>query len=211
MMKTCLLLFIALFSSNVSAKSATWYYDPVGTFGLLTMNHSNLFNMYTIIDEVSATSQIDDDNFTDSKFEIRAKVSSFYVHPAAIIEQLQSKDFFYAKKYPEIILKTVSIHKAIDGYNATVDLTIRGVIKREVFKLEVMKKVPFDGTTWRAFRFSGSINRHDYGMDWREPEKLADQLYSDIFKLEFSAEFTDKEFANIKGQEISLPHMDMGR
>ena len=218
-MKTCSLimmtffisLFAVLFSSGVSSKPATWYYDPVGTFGLLTMNHSNLFNMYTIIDEASATAQIDDDNFTDSRFEIRAKVSSFYVHPGSVVEQIQSKDFFYAEKYPEIILRTVSIAKNSDGYNASVDLTIRGVTKREVFKLEVMKKVPFDGTTWRAFRFSGSINRHDYGMDWREPEKLADQLYGDIFKLEFSAEFTDKEFANIKGQEIQLPHMEYGK
>jgi polyisoprenoid-binding protein YceI len=206
-----ILLFTALFTSSAFAKPTTWYYDPVGTFGLLTINHSNLFNMYTIIDEASATSQIDDDNLSNSKIEIRAKVSSFYVHPAAIIEQLQSKDFFYAEKYPEIILKTVSIAKNSDGYNATVDLTIRGVAKREVFKLEVMKKVPFDGTTWRAFKFSGSINRHDYGMNWREPEKLADQLFSDIFKLEFSAEFTDKEFANIKGQEIQLPHMEYGK
>jgi len=218
-MKTCSLimktffisLFAVLFSSGVSSKPATWYYDPVGTFGLLTMNHSNLFNMYTIIDEASATAQIDDDNFTDSRFEIRAKVSSFYVHPGSVVEQIQSKDFFYAEKYPEIILRTVTIAKNNDGYNAAVDLTIRGVTKREVFKLEVMKKVPFDGTTWRAFRFSGSINRHDYGMDWREPEKLADQLYGDIFKLEFSAEFTDKEFANIKGQEIQLPHMEYGK
>jgi polyisoprenoid-binding protein YceI len=204
-------LFLALFATSAYAKPATWYYDPVGTFGLLTMNHSNLFNMYTIIDEASATSQIDDDNFTDSKFEIRARVSSFYMHPASVVEQIQSKDFFYAEKFPEIILKTVSIARNGDGYNATVDLTIRGVTKREVFKLDVMKKVPFDGTTWRAFRFSGSINRHDYGMNWREPEKLADQLFSDIFKLEFSAEFTDKEFANIKGQEIKLPHMEYGK
>ena len=202
---------VALFVTSVQAKPATWYYDPIGTFGFLTMNHSNLFNMYTIIDEASATAQVDDDNFADSKFEIRAKTSSFFVHPASIIEQIQSKDFFYTEKYPEIILKTVSIAKSGDTYNATVDLTIRGVTKREVFKLEVMKKVPFEGTTWRAFRFSGSINRHDYGMDWREPEKLVDQLYSDIFKLEFSAEFTDKEFANKKGEEIKLPHMENGK
>jgi polyisoprenoid-binding protein YceI len=205
------LLPAALLASHASAKPTTWYYDPVGTFGLLTMNHSNLFNMYTIIDEASATSQIDDENFTDSEFEIRAKVSSFYVHPASVVEQIQSKDFFYAEKYPEIILKTVSIAKNSDGYDATVDLTIRGITKREVFKLEVMKKVPFDGTTWRAFRFSGSINRHGYGMNWREPEMLADQLFSDIFKLEFSAEFTDKEFANKAGQEIKLPHMEYGK
>lgn len=204
--------FVALVTSNASAKPVTWYYDPVGTFGLLTMNHSNLFNMYTIIDEVSATAQIDDDNFVNSKIEIKAKTSSFYLHPGSVVEQIQSKDFFYTEKYPEILLKTVSIIKAVgDDYNATVDLTIRGVTKREVFKLEVMKKVPFEGTTWRAFRFSGSINRHDYGMDWREPEMLADQLYSDIFKLEFSAEFTDKEFANKKGEEIKLPHIEYGK
>jgi polyisoprenoid-binding protein YceI len=211
-LKTALILLSVFpFASGVCAKPVKWYYDPVGTFGLLTMNHSNLFNMYTIIDEASATGIIDDDAFTDSRFEIRAKVSSFYVHPAAIIEQLQSEDFFYDEKHPEIILKTVSIDKAGEGYSATVDLTIRGVTRKEVFGLEVMKKVPFEGTTWRAFRFKGSINRHDYGMTWREPEMLSDPLYGDIFELEFSAEFTDKDFAGKEGEEIVLPHIEYGK
>jgi polyisoprenoid-binding protein YceI len=208
---TLIFLSVFPFASGVCAKPVEWYYDPVGTFGLLTMNHSNLFNMYTIIDEASATGFIDDDKFTDSRFEIRAKVSSFYVHPAPTIEQLQSKDFFYDEKYPEIVLRTVSIHETGGGYSATVELTIRGVTRKEVFGLEVMKKVPFEGTTWRAFRFKGSINRHDYGMTWREPEMLDDQLYGDIFELEFSAEFTDKEFAQKEGQEIVLPHIEYGK
>ena len=82
---------------------------------------------------------------------------------------LRSADFFAVEEFPELTFASTRIERAGDDYKVTGDLTIRGVTK------EVVLKVESSGTAvdpWGKLRagFSAhtTIDRKAFGLHWNQ-------------------------------------------
>lgn len=77
---------------------------------------------------------------------------------------------FNAAKYPHITFVSKKIEKMGNGFDATGDLTLKGV-KKEIHVLfhSTGSQTISKGVTLLGFEGSFSINRRDYGMKWEMP------------------------------------------
>ena len=80
---------------------------------------------------------------------------------------LTSKDFFNAKKYPQIKLTSTSIRKKRNHYEVTADLSIKNIRKKIRFPLYVKGPIKDNyGNTKLAFSANFTIDRFDYNLNW---------------------------------------------
>ena len=81
---------------------------------------------------------------------------------------LRSPDFFDAKTYPTMTFKMKSYTKTSETYTGLGDLTLRGVTK-EIILTGTFNGVAKDpwGNTRAGFTAEGTINRQDFGLNFR--------------------------------------------
>ncbi len=83
---------------------------------------------------------------------------------------IRSADFFDAENHSTLTFASTGIKQDGDEYLLAGDLTIRGVTKPVVLKLEVNGFGPDAyGGTRAGFTASGEINRHDFGVSFNGP------------------------------------------
>jgi len=84
-------------------------------------------------------------------------------------DHLRAPDFFDAKKFPKMMLKTKRITWKGDDVIIVADLTIKGVTKTVEFKGEYLgsQKANFGTPQLRAgYSLKGVINRQDFGLSF---------------------------------------------
>ncbi|MEM9385564.1 MAG: YceI family protein [Pseudomonadota bacterium] len=95
-------------------------------------------------------------------------------------EYLQSRDFFYSRKFPTATFETVAIEADDDGgYRARANLTLRGETR------EVTMRFNFDPSSGARAKLTGSVllNRLDFGVgqgEWRDTSEVADEVRVEI-------------------------------
>ena len=102
---------------------------------------------------------------------------------------LKSPDFFDVAKFPTMTFKSTSVAKAGDGYAVTGDLTLHGVTKSVVLKLETPGKAQTDPKgSKRGFTATTTINRKDFGLLWENKTGSGDAILGDDIKIELDIE-----------------------
>ncbi len=165
-MKTVLMLSLL---SVVGVQSQTrWEIDKAHTNVMFTVTH-------LVVSEVTGHFKSFDGSFTytkpdfsDAKGELAVDVNSISTDIDKRDAHLKSEDFFYAEKYPQLTFVSQSFKKVGDNtYKITGDLTIRGVTKTVeldgLYRGEVTD--PY-GNVKSAWKLTGTINRHDFGLKW---------------------------------------------
>lgn len=108
---------------------------------------------------------------------------------------LRSQDFFWAEKYPDLLLNVRKLNKTADPgkYRAEADLTMRGVTK------PVMLDVTYLGTTknpWGqtvvALEARGKINRSDWELMWNKALEGGKVLVGEEIELVLDVEANEK-------------------
>ena len=113
---------------------------------------------------------IRDKDFANAKIDVKIQVSSIYTGNRDRDTNLLGEDFFYAKKFPEIIFKGKSLVKTNENtYKIIGELTMRGITRPIILtaKYESQKKLS-NGKRRVDLTATGLLNRFDYGLKWNE-------------------------------------------
>src|ERR1700738_607731 len=103
-----LALFVALGSAfALSANAAeTFKIDPVHTFVLFSVQHLGIANTYGRFNDISGMVVFDRDNPSKSSVELSVQVESLDTHNSIRERSLKSPDFFDAKQFTKMTLKS---------------------------------------------------------------------------------------------------------
>jgi polyisoprenoid-binding protein YceI len=174
---------------------ANWTLDQNNSTAIFHVNHSSLLDLYGYIpgSGMTGSAEINDTDFTKSKFEVTFKATSL----------VQTFNFPYdvfkteaggleASKCPEIKFVSKKITKKGNQYLMTGALTMHGISRDATVEIENASDIClYDGVKYRAFQGKAVINRQDFGITWREPEKLNQPIFADKVTITMIIELTN--------------------
>jgi polyisoprenoid-binding protein YceI len=137
--------------------------------------------------------QFDEANPDQSSVEVTIKTASIDTGVEMRDKDLRSTNFFDAEKFPEITFKSKSVKKTGENtFDVTGDLTMHGVSKEIVLKVELIGK----GTGPKNAIVSGwdattALKRSDYGLAWNKVIE-GTQVVGDDVKIELHVEADKK-------------------
>jgi polyisoprenoid-binding protein YceI len=154
------------FSLPSFAAVETYAMDPAHSSVNFSIRHlfsevPGHFNKFT------GTLTVDRDNMEKSSAEATIDVASVDTANAMRNGHLQKPEFFDAAKFPTITFKSTSWKKTgEDTYDVTGDLTIKGVIKPVVLKVEVLGFGPGlqPGVQVSGWKATTTVHRSDFGV-----------------------------------------------
>jgi polyisoprenoid-binding protein YceI len=144
-----------------------WNFDTSHSHLGFTARHMVFAKVRGTFGKWSGTVNYDDANPQKSSVEVNVDTASVDTKEEKRDAHLRSGDFFDSEKHPQMTFKSREVTKAGDGWILAGDLTIRGVTKPIKLEVEMLGsgKDPW-GNTKAGFHVKGTINRHDFGLDW---------------------------------------------
>jgi polyisoprenoid-binding protein YceI len=149
------------------AAASTWEIDPNHTESSFVVKHLMVSNVRGQFGKTTGTVQQDDKDISKSKVEIVIDAKTIDTRVDKRDAHLKSPDFFDVEKFPTITFKSTKITKT-EGNNVKMegDLTIHGVTKPVVIKVEQTPDTLATGKTIRGFTATTKVNRKDFGLTW---------------------------------------------
>ena len=127
------------------------------------------------------------ETFDGAEVAFSAKTGSIDTDNERRDDHLKSADFFDAAKYPEITFKG-NLVKNGRTFKLKGDLTMHGVTKPVEFEVAGGNSVNTGRGIKSGFKFSGTINRKDFGLTWSNTTPTGELVVSDevglIVKIE---------------------------
>jgi polyisoprenoid-binding protein YceI len=113
--------------------------------------------------------QQDDKDITKSKAEITIDTTTINTRVDKRDAHLKSADFFEVEKFPTITFKSTRITKG-EGNTLKVDgdLTMHGVTRPVVLRVEYTPETLAGGKTLRGLTATTKVNRKDFGLNWNK-------------------------------------------
>jgi len=101
---------------------------------------------------------------------------------AARDTHIKSDAFFDVAKFPTMTFKSTSVVKAGDHYDVKGNLTMHGVTKPVVLKLEEPSKeqMGMDKKPHRGFTATTVVNRKDFGVSYGPDSVVSDEVKIEI-------------------------------
>jgi polyisoprenoid-binding protein YceI len=151
------------------AAASTWDVDPAHTESSFVVKHMMVSNVRGQFGKTTGVIQQDDKDVTKSKAEITIDATTINTRVDKRDAHLKSPDFFDVEKFPTITFKSTKITKG-EGNNLKVDgdLTMHGVTKPVVLKLEYTPETLAGGKTLRGVTATTKVNRKDFGLNWNK-------------------------------------------
>ena len=147
----------------------TWKLDPAHSVAEFKVKHMMISNVKGTFTGLSGTLQLDETDRTHSTVEASIDVATINTGDAQRDGHLKSGDFFDAEKFPTITFKSTNIDSTGGpDYEATGELSIRGVTKSVIFKVEDLSTPAKDpwGNQRIGLSATTKINRKDFGLGW---------------------------------------------
>lgn len=163
-----LLIFISFFIAAFSAQAQTYKIDGSHTSIVFKVDHMGFSNVYGMFDGAEGSFTFDDAKPENSKFDVTVNVDSINTYEKKRDDHLIGPDFFNAKQFPKIVLKSKTVKKTgANDYAVTADMTMHGVTKPVSFTFKRMKsgKDPW-GKTRTGGEAQFTIKRTDFGMNF---------------------------------------------
>jgi polyisoprenoid-binding protein YceI len=190
MKKLSFVFALVAFTSTVFAQT-TWTIDNVHSKIGFSVSHMGVaetegkFNDY----QGSVVSKTADFNGADVSFT--AKAASIDTDNEKRDGHLKSPDFFDAAKYPEITFKG-NLVKDGAKYKLKGDLTMHGTTKPVEFAVSGGSVVDTGRGVKSGFKFTGTINRKDYGLTWSHSTPTGELVVGDEVELSIKVELDKK-------------------
>ena len=168
---TMLLFVVALSVPSFSAGAAdvAWQLDPTHSSVEFTVRHLGISKVNGSFGVFSATVMADEKTGKLSSVQAEADVDSVNTGVEKRDDHLKSPEFFDAKKFPKMYLKTKKISWKGDQITVIADLTIKGITRTVEFKGEYLgsQKANFGTPQLRAgYSLKGVINRQNFGLSF---------------------------------------------
>jgi catalase len=198
-LKTLLFAFSALFTVHAAFGSDVYFIDK---------HHSNvgflIRHLFTKVPgrftDFSGQISFDEANPEQSTVEVKIKTASVNTDNDLRDKDLRSPNFFDVEKFPEITFRSKSVKATGQStFDVTGDLTIHGVTKEAVLKVEFTGKGKGAGpqgtltpgrdattmvTGWDA---TTTVRRSDFGMAWNQTIE-GTRVVADDVQIEVSVE-----------------------
>ena len=178
---------LALGTGVMGAQATQWKIDPMHSEADFAIKHMAISTVHGSFHGVSGTITFDPANVAKSSVEATIPVDTVDTGVAPRDTDLKSPRFFDATKFPTMTFKSTSVHKAGDHYDVAGDLTLHGVTKPVVLKLEEPGKeeIGMDKkSVHRGFTATTTINRQDFGLAFNGTLSSGDAVLSDEVKIE---------------------------
>jgi polyisoprenoid-binding protein YceI len=175
----------------MSAQAKDWKIDAAHSEADFSIKHMAISTVHGTFRGVSGTIKYDPSDVVKSGVEASIDVASVDTGVAQRDTHLKSPDFFDVAKFPTMTFKSTSVTKAGDHYDVTGDLTLHGVTKKVVLKLDEPGKeeTGMDGkSVHRGFTATTTVNRKDFGLTWNGTLKSGDSVLGDDVKIELDVE-----------------------
>jgi polyisoprenoid-binding protein YceI len=181
---------VAASAAIASAQSTTWNIDSAHSQAAFTVRHMGISNVNGRFGNVSGTIMIDPKDLTKSSVNATIDTTTVDTGVAQRDGHLKSPDFFDAAKYPTMTFVSKSITRSGDGYAISGDLTIHGVTKPVVLKVDAPEKEQLgpDNKLHRGFSATTTIHRQDFGLVWNGTLKSGDSMVGDDAKITLDIE-----------------------
>ena len=168
------LLFVAL---APGARADTYNIDGNHSMVVFKVNHLGVSNAYGRFNDIAGSFKFDPAAPAKSSIEITIKTESVDTHQERRDTHLRSPDFFNAKQFPVITLKSKSIKKNDDGtYEVAGELNLHGVKKDiTVTATHVGSGEDHRGTYRSGFETTFTLKRSDFGMNFM-PQGIGDDV-----------------------------------
>jgi len=149
--------------------AGTWNVDPVHSEVSFVVRHMMVSKVRGRFDKFTATVVTGDDAL-QSTVSASVDLSSVNTGSPDRDNHIRSADFFHIEQYPTMTFQSTGVRKDGDDFLLDGDLTLRGITKPVVFKLEVNGVGPDAyGGTRAGFSASTEINRSDWGVSYNGP------------------------------------------
>jgi polyisoprenoid-binding protein YceI len=180
-------VLVALSAGVMSAQTTQWKIDPMHSEADFAIKHMSISTVHGSFHGLSGVINFDPADLAKSSVEATIPVSTVDTGVAPRDNDLKSTRFFDATQFPTMTFKSISMRKAGDHYDVTGDLTLHGVTKQVVLKLEDPGKTEtgMDGkSVHRGFTATTTINRKDFGLAFNGMLKSGDAVLSDEVRIE---------------------------
>ena len=166
--------------------ASTWKIDPVHSVAEFKVRHLMISNVKGHFTSLSGVLHLDESDVTKSRVEASIDAASIHTREEQRDAHLKSADFLDAEKYPTISFKSRKIEADGEEAKVTGDLTIHGVTKEVVLKVEGPTAEGKD--PWGNIRIGASastkIKRSDFGLTWNAVLETGGIMVGDDLKIE---------------------------
>jgi len=145
-------------------------------------------------DDFEGSINYDEANPDQSSVEVTIKTASIDTGAKMRDDDLRSPNFFDAAKFPTITFKSKSVKSTgKDTADVTGDLTMHGVTKEVVLKVDLIGKGPGmkPGSIVSGWDATTALKRSDFGLSWNKVIE-GTQVVGDDVKIELHVE-ADKQ------------------
>jgi polyisoprenoid-binding protein YceI len=182
------LIFFSLNSmAAVKYMKGKYDIDPVHTRVSFTIPHFVISEVEGRFNDVKGDFTIGEP-FTSSSANVTIAVKSVDTGVQKRDDDLRSKNFFEADKYPTMKFVTKSVTGTPESFKVTGALTIKDVTKDVTLdgKLGGTIKDPW-GNQRSALTLTGTVNRRDFHIDYKEMSELGPAIGDEV-KIHISAD-----------------------
>jgi polyisoprenoid-binding protein YceI len=168
----------------------TYEIDPAHSSAQFTVRHMMITNVRGGFKNVNGTVVYDAENPASSSIEVHIDVNSINTLDEQRDTHLRSGDFLDAEKFPVITFKSRKVEADGDEAKVTGDLTIHGVTKQVVLKVEGPTAESRD--PWGNVRMGASastkIKRSEFGLTWNSLLETGGVMVGDDLKIELEVQ-----------------------
>lgn len=172
--------------------TTTWNLDPVHSTAEFRVRHMMISNVKGQFTGISGALNLDETDITKSSVEATIDASSIGTGDAQRDAHLKSPDFFDAEQFPTLSFRSTQVKRTGDDeLTVTGDLTIHGVTREVIFKLEGPTPPAKDpwGNTRLGLSAVTKINRKDFGLTWNTALETGGILVGDEVNIALDIQF----------------------
>ena len=148
---------------------ATYQIDPQHAGAHFKVRHMMISNVRGEFGQVNGTVEFDPSNLSAARVEVNIDAASISTREEPRDKHLKSHDFLDVGRYPVIAFQSTKVVAVGDNrYNVTGDLTIRGVTRGVVLRVEALTPEIKDGNgiVRRGATATTRIQRSDFDLTW---------------------------------------------
>jgi polyisoprenoid-binding protein YceI len=178
--------------TNATDTISTWTLDAAhSTFGF-SVRHMMITTVRGQFSSVSGQLELNGEDPTQSAISLEIETASIGTGNEQRDAHLRSADFFDAENHPKITFVSSGIRATGDDtYDVTGALTIRGVTREVVVKVEEEGRgIDPWGQSKIAYTASTKIRRTDYGLNWNQALEAGGVLVAEEVKIEVELQAT---------------------